>query len=384
MFYHFFFLPLGTDVRRRSRPWLTGVLIGILIAVHVAVERRWIAGATLWQLALIPAEPKLWAPVTACFLHAGWWHLAGNVLYLALFGAPLEDRLGRARMATVYLTAGAGALMVQAIVALRFMPGLAWAPIVGASGAVAGLLGAFWVRLPHARVRVGAALLLLLHGLHKVQVRMVNAAAAILVWVLLQLVYALAAGSSGQVAYWAHLGGLALGAGLAAVGKAWDHGANERRLVRGRRYLQRGRGFAAAGELETYLERCPTDAPVWALMGRAYCLAGARGRAIEAYRRGLVEALAVGGDEQPVQIYLEMDRMLPGEVLAPAVQLELASRLEGAGEFDAALSALVDLLRVAPEHPAARAALQRAQRLATLSGDQHLGARLRAEFGHAG
>jgi membrane associated rhomboid family serine protease len=144
---------------------------------------------------------RVWlTPLTAMFLHGGWLHLAGNLLYLWIFGSAVEEVLGHARFAVLYAVCGIAAAAVQ----VASDPS-AFAPTVGASGAVSGVLGAFAVTHPTRR------LALLWPPLR------VPAALFFLAWVALQVVSGLGAGQDGGgsgIAWWAHVGGFAAGAAL--------------------------------------------------------------------------------------------------------------------------------------------------------------------------
>ena len=143
MFYFFFFFPIGTDVRLRRRPWVTVALFSACVLAYLATGFLPDGPRLLYQLAWKPRSPSLLTAVTSCFMHAGLLHLIGNMLYLAFLGPPVEDRLGRRRFLLLYLLTGACAMVAQAFVIQWRAPDLAGSPVVGASGAVAGVLGAF-------------------------------------------------------------------------------------------------------------------------------------------------------------------------------------------------------------------------------------------------
>jgi rhomboid family protein len=154
--------------------------------------------------AVPPGRPDLVAynlltAVTSMFLHAGWLHLLGNMLYLWIFGNNVEDVMGHVRFAVFYLLSGlAGA-------AAQILAGPTSAvPMVGASGAIAGVLGAYLVMFPAARVHTLVFLLF--------YIRVVEVPALIVlgVWLLMQLINAAQVGPGG-VAWFAHLGGFLAG-----------------------------------------------------------------------------------------------------------------------------------------------------------------------------
>jgi len=157
------------------------------------------------------ADWSLWPPatlVTSAFLHAGFFHLAGNMLYLYVFGAAVENRLGHARFIAFYLACAVAAAL--GFVALA--PGTS-APVIGASGAVAGVLGAYFVLLPRGRV------VTILPIFFFIQIVELPAVLYLLVWFAVQLYAGInespAAAVVGGVAWWAHVGGFLFGVATA-------------------------------------------------------------------------------------------------------------------------------------------------------------------------
>jgi membrane associated rhomboid family serine protease len=161
-----------------------------------------------------PARDHLpWAEgaVTSMFLHASWLHVLGNMLFLFIFGNNVEDVMGRFRFLVFYLAAGFAAVLAQTYVTLHFSgTAAASIPTIGASGAIAGVLGAYFVLLPHARV------VTLLFGFVPVPL---SAMIFLGVWFLFQLWqggFSLThPDGGGGVAFAAHVGGFVLG--MAAV-----------------------------------------------------------------------------------------------------------------------------------------------------------------------
>jgi len=147
----------------------------------------------------VPAPLTL---ITSLFLHGGFWHLAGNLLFLWIFGDNIEDATGHLRFLVFYLVCGIAAGLTHAALS----PGETL-PLVGASGAVSGVLGAYWVLYP--RVMIIALLL----GKFPVYL---PAYLLLGVWIGLQVVSALS-GAASNVAWWAHVGGFVAGAGLILV-----------------------------------------------------------------------------------------------------------------------------------------------------------------------
>lgn len=162
--------------------------------------------SVLDHYAFVPAHPAPLSYVTANFLHGGWLHLIGNMWFLWLAGFVLEDKWGRITYAIFYFLAGAAALQFYAWTNAGSI-----APALGASGAVAGLMGAFLVRFPKLKIEM--------MGFFRFRVYRFKAAAYWLLplWLLTEVLYGTLFGSATGVAHWAHVGGFVFGAVIATV-----------------------------------------------------------------------------------------------------------------------------------------------------------------------
>jgi hypothetical protein len=147
---------------------------------------------------------ELLTPVTATFLHGGWMHLLGNMLYLYIFGDNVEDTLGHGRYLLFYIACGVASFAVQ----IGFQPASA-VPNLGASGAIAGVLGAYFLLFPRARV---VTLLPLFIFFTTVEI---PAVVFLGLWFLMQFLSGTVslerAAATGGVAWWAHVGGFVAG-----------------------------------------------------------------------------------------------------------------------------------------------------------------------------
>jgi len=159
------------------------------------------------RYAFVPAHPKLVSYLTANFLHGGWMHLIGNMWFLWLAGFVLEDVWGRPLYTVFYVIAGAAALQLHA-----WTNSGSTVPTLGASGAVAALMGAFLVRYPKMKIEM-----LWLFGLFRSYRFKAPAYALLPLWLLMEVFYGTLLGASSSVAHWAHVGGFVFGA-LAALG----------------------------------------------------------------------------------------------------------------------------------------------------------------------
>jgi membrane associated rhomboid family serine protease len=153
------------------------------------------------------AVPDWLTLVTCTFLHGGWLHFLGNMLFLWIFGDNVEDRFGRGKFVLFYFGCGAAASAAHLVAS----PHSAM-PTIGASGAIAGVMGAYLMLYPRARVQM-----LLVLGIF-VDVVVLPASFFLVYWFVLQLVQSrLDRGLGGGVAWWAHIGGFAVGAVVAGL-----------------------------------------------------------------------------------------------------------------------------------------------------------------------
>jgi membrane associated rhomboid family serine protease len=195
------------------KPIVNWTIIGICIVVftyEMLLPQRELE-AFIFRFGAIPAEitqfQNLYSLLTSMFLHGGWLHLIGNMLFLYVFGDNIEDAMGHASYLLFYLLCGIAAALTQ--VALNTDSTV---PMIGASGAISGVLGAYIVLFPHGRVRA-----LVLLGFF-VQVIFLPAWVMLGLWFVLQLVSGVASlgvgADVGGVAFWAHIGGFIAGAAL--------------------------------------------------------------------------------------------------------------------------------------------------------------------------
>jgi membrane associated rhomboid family serine protease len=170
---------------------------------------------------LLTGESSWYTPVTSMFLHGGWLHLIGNMWFLWLFGNNVEDSMGHVRYLAFYLLSGVAAAGVQ-----TYMNPASVIPMVGASGAISGIMGAYVVLYPRVRVHMLVVLVIFVTRI------VVPAYLMLGYWFLLQLLGGSAASGEGGVAFWAHIGGFLAGALLITLFKDPDLVAKHRALAR--------------------------------------------------------------------------------------------------------------------------------------------------------
>jgi membrane associated rhomboid family serine protease len=204
------FIPLRDENPTARLPVVTVALIAVnaLVFIVQAAAPRGLEMAALrfgavpydivhFRAAAEAAFPPLATLLTSMFLHGSLFHLAGNLLYLWIFGNNIEDRLGPVRFVLFYLASGVAASLTH----ILFQPG-SRVPMIGASGAIAGVLGAYMVLYPHARVKVFVFLIFY------IDVIPIPAGLVLGLWFVMQL---LNVGMGGGVAWFAHIGGFLTG-----------------------------------------------------------------------------------------------------------------------------------------------------------------------------
>jgi membrane associated rhomboid family serine protease len=175
------------------------------------------------EMSCVIGPPHWYTPLSSMFLHGGWLHLIGNMWFLWLFGNNVEDSMGHGRYVVFYLLCGLAAASAQTLV----NPNSA-IPMVGASGAISGVMGAYIVLYPRVRIHM-----LIFLGFFITRA-VVPAYVMLGYWLLLQIVGGLPAlaEESGGVAFWAHAGGFLAGAVLVLVFRDDDLVARHRALAR--------------------------------------------------------------------------------------------------------------------------------------------------------
>jgi membrane associated rhomboid family serine protease len=255
--------PISDDNPTLHTPWMTWIILGLILAVWLLYQQAGFSeqaiAASVCNLGLVPAElthgrPVGFAvpiargmqcvvddlainwltPITSMFLHGSWGHILGNALFFWVFGNNIEDSMGPGRFLVFYLLCG----LIAAGAHIALDP-TSPVPTVGASGAISGIMGAYLVLYPRARVRLLIWILLF------VRIVPVPAWMALLWWFGWQVIAGLPQLSpvrpdvSGGVAVWAHIGGFVAGVVLV---KLFENPVlvAKRRLIHDARQLQAG------------------------------------------------------------------------------------------------------------------------------------------------
>ena len=220
-------IPLWDDTRSHRPPVVTVALIIINVLVYFGWQARVGLEESVALAAFVPAELTRHEPgstthlITSIFMHGGFLHLLGNMWFLWIFGDNVESATGHVRFLAFYLLCG-----VAATLAHTWTDPLSHMPLVGASGAISGVLGAYLVKHPTARVRTLIPL-----GLFT-QITDVPAFVFLLFWIVMQVLSQAAASGhqGGGVAYLAHIGGFVAGVALIFVFQDRDERRGIRRI----------------------------------------------------------------------------------------------------------------------------------------------------------
>lgn len=281
------------------------------------------------RFAFIPAHPRPIAYLSSTFLHGGWLHLIGNMWFLWLAGFVLEDAWGRPLYLAFYLTAGIAATQFDAWA----NPGSV-AVSYGASGAVAGLMGAFLVRFPKLKIRLVWFFGSWLSGFWGLWVQ---AYWLLPLWLGMEIYYGKLSGQDDRIAHWAHVGGFIFGAfaALALRYSGLEHKATKSieekiswtaasEINQASDLVENGK-FAQAGViLNKYLAEQPNSLGAWSLLRivhwrnndipacreatRKLCTLNLRAGMYEAAWQDYEEFLNLGGDKMPAAVWLELCR----------------------------------------------------------------------------
>jgi membrane associated rhomboid family serine protease len=199
-------VPLSDSSRTPARPPLVTILIiganAVCFVLELALGEQFV---TRWSVipAQVAAGHRWITLLSAMFMHASWSHIIGNMIFLWAFGPAIEDAMGSVRYLVFYMLGGLVAMVAQVITISQ-----STVPCLGASGAIAAVMGVFLVTYPTDRIKS-----ILLIGFYA-RITLIPAAALIAIWFALQLVElgTVTASNTGGVAYLAHIGGVVFGA----------------------------------------------------------------------------------------------------------------------------------------------------------------------------
>jgi len=357
-------MPIGTDRRRLCTPWATiGIIIINIVVFLVLRPDSPLGDASLLKYGLVPGHPLSPAFVTSLFIHVSMLHLLWNMAFLLFFGSHVEDALGSVAFMVLYVGSGVTASLCHLVICLLLAgsrPDLLSQPLVGASGAISGLIAPYAIRYYRSRLRLVwlPGYLIGLRG----QTLGIPALAVLVLW-LLQNVFGAINGAvkeAGGVAYWAHLGGFAFGLIIAEATGLLRDGRAEYLLAdaRSAAVASGGTSPAAIQSFREYVALCPGDWRVkleLALALRGSGTPGARRESVAIVSNIVKQKLAAGSDG--LSVYAEALRLDLTVDLSSRERLRLAGLAQDAGHADLARGLLGAIVKDTADAPEAEMAL---------------------------
>jgi membrane associated rhomboid family serine protease len=360
--YYFYWLPVGTDARVRGVPWITWLILVADVLVFAALQAFPGAEALAYRLAFKAGQPTIATAISSLFLHASPIQLLLNVAFLACLGPALETRLGWAGFLVGFLACGWGSNLARAAWISMLVPDMGTLPIMGAAGAVSGLMGLFLVRLSFAHLRFASLRLLLTQGILRSGRRTIPVIAAIGLWFALQVAIALRepvpeAALAGHLAAFLVGLGFGLGMGMAPQGRI------ESLRAAGNRYVARGDWFAALGEYDAYLAAVPDDPEALVQTARVERVMHQEALAAEHFQAAVRIWLQRNRLREACDAFDEMKRLLGEVTLPPGDLLRVARALEVLDRPGGASRAYEEFGRLYPDRDSAAVAMLKSAEL---------------------
>ncbi len=340
-------MALRNPLANKNLPIATYSLIGFNVVLWFALlgtDRRDVFN----DFALIPANAGLLQMFTATFLHNQWWHMAGNMFFLWLFGRRVENTLGSVEFLLFYVGSGFAASIMHLAIVFAFMPPEARLNhAVGASGAIAGVLGVYAVRFYRDTFSIGTLKF--------------PASIIILGWLMLQVIFGITSLYLGQldfrlltvdltsIGYWAHMGGFIFGMGFAQVSQLGLEAQKQYLLSDAQESFRRGTLLDVARDFEELTECDPEDPFAYAELGRTWALLGDPEQSIPYYEK----AIRLYMDEQradlAVERFREMRTTWPDALLESKLHFRMGCQIEDIGDYEEAIEVLNHLAMAEPK-----------------------------------
>jgi len=355
-------LPIGTDRRLRSRPWATLALIALNLYVFFALQHR--PGEE--NLPLVFSRFEWWMPITYMFAHGSYWHIGLNVLFLWVFGSHAEDALGRGRYLMLYFSAGLSAAALHGLATATLYPAEIDAGLLGASGAIMGVVSLFVLRFHGVQVRFFLwALLPYIFSVRAVWVGIIYVA-----WDIGSAVMTTGSDGLGGVAHWAHIGGFIAGALWAWALRLPEEGTDELQADEVRSLVATGAWARAAAVLQERLARNPADPDLHYQLATCFeMMRGDRNLAVQHWNEHLRLLLLSGRTDQAATRFLALTADYEPADFSPATLLRLGAAFERQQDVNDALTAWLAIPRGHRDSPQAPVATMRAAELAERTSD---------------
>lgn len=353
------------------------------------------------------ADPTFLGILGSMFLHSDIMHLLGNLLFLWVFGRALEDALGPYVYVGAYIVCGVAATVLYHIMMMTFTPQSAAVPALGASGAIAGVLGLFAMRFYRTPVRIfflsGLALWIVgalwAVSLYFIQYRAMNPAIPVLVsaavvaalfyfgqdwgiwnsfkvasmyaigfWLLVSnvlpgVITLFRTEKTGGVGYWAHIGGFMCGMLYALLIGAKNEGKTEYLIEDAQKSLDKKQGGNALEYAQDLLKHQPENPTVYELLAEAYDHKNNEDAALDNYEIAIDKYLKKGERDSAARTYLNALQKHPLFILQPSTQFVLASQIGINGDYEKAAENLSKIPFTFPDAPEGELSLLRAAQM---------------------
>ena len=335
-------------------PFVTiGIIVINCLATYLARRDIQFYDTYVLVYGLVPDQFRVGRLLTSTFIHDGYAHLALNMSMLYLFGREVERAMGRLEYVMFYIGACFAASILHVAIALwAMMPAYyAGRAMVGASGAVAGVMGIYAVRF-HRRVFTFLGM-------------EIPAILLIMTWLILQL----ALGIAGlyrdellgfglkQVGYWSHLGGFGFGIAVALMANMALQGEREYLVREARRHDSEGNLLEAIRNHEELLKYDPDNADSHAEIARLWALLDEKQDSLRYYQVAIELLISQGREGRALDVAEEMRRFWPASRLSPLTRFRLATYLEEDGQTRRAIEAFRRIAETDPESAEAQMSL---------------------------
>ncbi|MGA1863436.1 MAG: rhomboid family intramembrane serine protease [bacterium] len=312
-----------------------------------------------YKYGLVPSNPKLFNFFSSIFMHGGFFHLLFNMLFLWIAGCTIEDKWGRPLYLFFYLLSG----VVAAYAHVLMFPKSS-IPLIGASGAIAGAMGAFLVRMYKTRIRIIYIIWLFLFSAHTGDFY-IPAYVALPFWFSQQIYYALTSTGTGEtsgVAFWAHIGGFVFGAIMAIVIKKYNFEekyiqpniekkisiSQHPKLLSAMEKSDQENYDEAITDITEYLKLEPNHLEANIILGQIYLKQDKKIDAARIYKKLVSMYLAEKNTNLALSTYMDMKNLSNDAVLPPRDQMNIAHIFESEGNILEATEAYDRLIQNYP------------------------------------
>jgi len=323
-------MPVGIDRRIHRFPFLTVFYSALCVLIFIG--NHFLSGRLpidFYNFIYIPGNSPILSAVTAAFLHFGYLHLIGNIVYLMLFGRYVEDRMGPAAFTFIFMSSAFVGNYCQGYYNIYVFHQY-YVGIIGASGAISGILAVFAVRFMMSRLRIAYWVFMPLQVFTRAGFVEIPAIFAVILWFILQAAQGLVelGGAGGNVAYMTHLSSFVWGLLMAAVFGQLEKGRMEALLKRAEEAVKRADFFGAQAQYRKYVEQRPDDGGALASLARSQLLCGSSNEARASYISACEKLLASGKRGEAEAVFSQALRGFEDMALHPEPHMDLAFGLE--------------------------------------------------------